>query len=97
VANGTAEHGRLGVTVGDATGDIVGAELGDVTQGSAADVAGLRSGDVITGFNSQTIDSADALIAAVRSGQPGDTATLTYVRNGQSATTTVTLESDATS
>ena len=97
VANGTAEHGRLGVTVGDATGDIVGAELGDVTQGSAADAAGLRSGDVITGYNAQTIDSADALIAAVRSGQPGDTATLTYVRNGQSATTTVTLESDATS
>ena len=82
--------------MGDATGDIVGAQLGDVTSGSAADAAGLRGGDVVTGYNSQVIDSADSLIADVRSGQPGETVTLTYVRNGQTATTKVTLESDAT-
>ncbi len=95
VADGTAEHGRLGVTVGDATGDVVGAELGEVTSGSAAAQAGLRGGDVITGYGRQSVDSAESLIAAVRSGQPGDQVELTYVRDGQTATTTLTLDSDA--
>ncbi|MFZ0325295.1 MAG: trypsin-like peptidase domain-containing protein [Actinomycetes bacterium] len=96
VSGQTVQHGRLGVTVGDSTGDVLGAQLGQVTAGSAAAKAGLRSGDVITGYDSQTIDSADALVAAVRSGQPGDQVTVTYVRNGATATTTVTLDSDST-
>ena len=97
VATGTAAHGRLGVSVENSTTDVLGAQLGDVTSGSAAAAAGLRSGDVITGFDGQPIDSADALVAAVRARQPGDSVTVTYERGGQTATTNVTLDSDATS
>jgi putative serine protease PepD len=96
VASGTAEHGRLGVTVENSPGNILGAKLGQVTPGSPAAAAGLKSGDVITGFGDQPIDSADALVAAVRSQQPGDQVKVTYVRGGQQATTMVTLGSDAT-
>jgi putative serine protease PepD len=93
---GTVQHARLGVTVEDATGSILGAQLGTVESGSAAAKAGLQSGDVITAVGNERIDGADALVAAIRSRAPGDQVTLTYVRNGQTATTTVTLESDAT-
>ena len=70
--------------------------LGPVTDGvahatqksSALAVQGhARVGD-------RRIDSADALIAAIRSQRPGDEVTLTYVRGGQEQTVTVTLGSD---
>jgi putative serine protease PepD len=93
---GTVQHARLGVTVENATGSILGAQLGTVQSGSAAAKAGLQSGDVITAVGDERIDGADALVAAIRSRAPGDQVTLTYVRDGKTATTTVTLESDAT-
>jgi putative serine protease PepD len=96
MTGGTVQHARLGVTVQDATGSILGAQLGTVQNGSAAAKAGLRSGDVVTAVGSERIDGADALVAAIRSRAPGDQVTLTYVRDGKTATTTVTLESDAT-
>ncbi len=52
-------------------------------------------GDVITRVGDRTVDSADALIAAIRSHRPGDEVTLTYLRDGQESTATVTLGSDA--
>ncbi len=93
IDSGSATHARLGTTVGDAqTGH--GAVLGDVTAGSAADKAGLRSGDVVTKIDGRVIDGAEGLIAAIRSEAPGDQVTLTYVRNGKEATASVTLGSD---
>ena len=91
VANGEAVHAQLGVSVGDATGDVLGAELQSVEGGTAAADAGLQDGDIVTGFNGQTIDSADSLVAAVRSIEPGSKVTIEYSRNGStdSATTTI--------
>jgi len=91
---GTAQHARLGVSVRDKTGDAgegQGAELADVVAGGAAAKAGLRQGDVITKLGGRSIDSADALVAAVRSHRPGESVELTYLRGGQSATATVEL------
>jgi putative serine protease PepD len=79
------------VTVGDAPNG--GAQLGSVTPGGAAAQAGLKAGDVITSFAGQPIQDADALVAAVRSSAPGSKQQLTYVRDGKTYTTTVTLES----
>jgi putative serine protease PepD len=96
-----ATHARLGIGVEDAatTQTAVqitdGAIVGEVTEGSAAADAGLRTGDVITRVDEQEITSADSLIATVRSYRPGDEVTVTYQRDGEEQTATVTLESDA--
>jgi putative serine protease PepD len=95
MAGQTVQHAKLGVTVADAGGSVLGARIGSVESGSAAANAGVQSGDVVTAVDNQRIDSADALVAAIRSRAPGDQVTLTYVRNGNTATTTVTLASDA--
>ena len=86
ISDGTAEHARLGVTVEPSTGDVLGAQVGTVESGSAADKAGLAEGDVITEFGDQSIDSPDALVAAVRSIEPGAQVSITYVRDGQTHT-----------
>ena len=91
VQNGTATHSQLGISIGDATGDTLGAKVESVENGSAADPAGLRSGDVVTSFNGESIDSADSLVAAVRAIKPGTTVKLEYVRDGSTQSTEVTL------
>ena len=91
-------HARIGVTVGTAVSqdDITstGAVVREVTNGSAGDDAGLKVGDVITKVNDTPVGSANALVASIRSYQPGRTITLTYLRDGDEKTTEVKLESD---
>jgi putative serine protease PepD len=91
IRTGKATHAQLGVQVGDATNG--GAVLSSVATGGPADKAGLRVGDVITKVGTRFIDSADALVAAIRSFTPGAQVQLTYVRSGATSTTTVTLAS----
>jgi putative serine protease PepD len=86
-------HAELGVSASDSP-NPAGARIGDVSPGSAAGTAGLRSGDVVTRIDGQVIDSADGLVAAVRTLAPGDVVTLTYVRDGSTHTTRVALGSD---
>ncbi len=95
--SGSAVHAQLGVSVSDiADGSAQGgAGIAAVTPGGGAAKAGIEVGDVVTKVGDRDIDSADALIAAVRSHAPGDKVTLTYTRGGDSRTATVTLGSDA--
>jgi putative serine protease PepD len=90
VDHGTATHPQLGVQVTDATNGN-GALLRTVTAGGPADKAGLKVGDVVTAVGTLPVDSADDLIAHVRSQAPGAKVTITYVRDGKTATTSVTL------
>ncbi|MBO0890221.1 MAG: trypsin-like peptidase domain-containing protein [Acidothermales bacterium] len=97
VKNGSAHHAQLGVQVTDAgsgNGVTDGARLAGVTSGGPADKAGLRAGDVVTKVDDRTVDSADGLVAAIRSHRPGQTVTLAYERGGATHTATVTLGSD---
>jgi putative serine protease PepD len=91
IQTGTASHASLGVQVGsDASVD--GAKIVDVTAGGAAAAAGLPSGVVVTKVDDRVINSADALVAAVRSRAPGDKVTLTYLDSaGKPQTVDVTL------
>lgn len=91
IDSGTASHASLGVQVGnDATVD--GARIVEVTGGGAAAAAGLPSGVVVTKVDDRVINSADALVAAVRSRAPGEKLTLTYLDNaGKPQTVEVTL------
>jgi putative serine protease PepD len=93
-------HARMGIGVENAaTGSGAqvtdGAKIQTVTNGSPAQNAGLKPGDVITRVDNHLITSSNSLVAIVRSYRPGDTVTVTYTRGGSSHTVRVTLESDA--
>jgi putative serine protease PepD len=77
IATGKASHASLGVRV-SSDENTHGARIVDVTGGGPASSAGLPTGAVVTRVDDRVIDSADALVAAVRSRAPGDTITLTY-------------------
>jgi putative serine protease PepD len=91
IAGRTPRHALLGVEVSDDPSG--GALIGQVTPGSGADRAGLRTGDVVTRVDATPIADGSALAAAIRSRQPGDKVVLTYRRDGQERTATVTLGS----
>jgi putative serine protease PepD len=92
-AGNPVSHAQLGVTVSDSDGPA-GARLGDVTAGSAAAQAGLQSGDVVTKVDDKPIEDSEGLVAAIRTLAPGTKVTLTFVRDGQAHTASVTLGSD---
>lgn len=100
ISTGTATHGLLGASVADVTEDttqkdskVVGASIVELTGGGAAESAGLRVGDVITGINGLPVTGKTDLTAQVRALAAGSKATLTYVRDGKVGTTDVTLGS----
>ena len=106
ISTGHATHALLGASVGDApvatvadptqaaqAGLSAGAKIASVTSGGGAAGAGLAAGDVITKIGSAQVDSADALIATIRSATPGSKVTVTYVRGSDTKTATVTLGS----
>ncbi|KZB87409.1 S1C family serine protease [Amycolatopsis regifaucium] len=49
-----------------------GAQLGEISPGSPAEKAGLKSGDVVTKLDDRPIPDADALVAAIRTRAPND-------------------------
>lgn len=95
IATGRATHGLLGATVGNAASEpdstTVGALIDEVTSGGAAEKAGLRQGDIVTNFNGVPITDANDLTAQVRALPAGGEAELTYVRDGESITVSVTV------
>ncbi|KQW48795.1 trypsin [Nocardioides sp. Root1257] len=96
----TPTHARLGISVADVASQdgaevVQGAEVKEVSAGSTAADAGIAKGDVITKVNTQLITGADSLVATIRSYRPGDDVTVTYTHDGQTKTTQLTLDSDA--
>ena len=88
IETGEATQPMLGVTV-DIRSTERGAEILEVMPGGPADQAGLEAGDVVTRINDRLIDTADALIAAVRSHGFGETVTLEVYNPQQDETRTV--------
>ena len=92
IADGKARHAYLGVAVTNPTNATTsGAVLGAITPGGSAAKAGLRSGDRVTAVGDRPVDSADALVAAVRAHRPGEQLSLQFTRGGDMKTVTVTL------
>ena len=98
IEDGTASHGLLGANVLSVADDedaadsaVVGSVIKKLTPGGAADQAGLRPGDIVTEFNGTPITSSTDLTAQVRVLAGGSDAELVYVRDGKTATVTVTL------
>ncbi|KRC58555.1 hypothetical protein ASE14_18460 [Agromyces sp. Root81] len=95
IENGAATHGLLGATVTSAeaegSSDTVGALISEAPAGGAAAAAGLQKGDVVTEFNGVPITDQTDLTAQVRALPGGAEAELTFIRDGESQTVTVTL------
>jgi putative serine protease PepD len=88
ISSGTVRHAYLGVTITTAAG---GAQITEVRPGTPAARAGLQAGDVVTAIDGRQVRQETTLGSAVDAHKPGDTITLTYLRNGKTRTATVTL------
>ncbi|KQH80248.1 peptidase S1 [Mycobacterium gordonae] len=77
ISTGKATHASLGVQVTTDKG-VPGAKVMEVVGNGAAANAGVPKGVVVTKVDDRPINSADALVAAVRSKAPGDKVALTY-------------------
>ncbi len=98
ISTGQVSHAYFGlqvIPVPEAAANKAGVSQGlyvaGVVPGGPSDDAGLQVGDIITEINGQPATSADQLAAITITKRQGDTVKLTYVRNGKSTTTTVTL------
>lgn len=92
ISSGKASHASLGVQVTNDKGSP-GAKVVDVVPGGAASTAGVPKNVIVTKVDDRPINSADALVAAVRSKAPGDKISLTFAdpAGGGSRTVPVTL------
>lgn len=97
IETGQATHPWLGIVGGNIDAETArqfgigqGARVIEVVSGSPADDAGLEQGDVIVGFDGETITSMDELVVEIRRREVGATVPLEVVRGEQ------TLELEAT-
>ena len=91
VKTGTSSTPIIGVEL-DMAFAGPGAQIGAVTSGSPAELAGLQQGDLVTAVDGSPIADATQLIVTIRSQAPGDTVTLTVERNGSVTEVPVTLQ-----
>lgn len=91
-SSGAEEHGKLGVTVENLTPQAAqamnlsssrGVLVTDVRQGSPADEAGVRSGDIIREINHVPVNTTNDLLAVTRNLKSASTVLLKIQRQGQ--------------
>lgn len=68
-----------------------GAEVQEVTEGSAADKAGIKKGDIITMIDDKKISGPDDLSTTIQDHKPGDKVTVTFLRDSKEQKMTVEL------
>ena len=98
---GKVTRGQLGVTVQQVTADMAsslglkeakGAIVSGVNEGSAAERAGLKRGDVIVSFNGQPVRDYNTLRNRVADAGPGAAAELVIIRDGAEKRVSVKLD-----
>jgi len=91
VNSGTVVRGFLGVMPQDLTSELAtslglkdtkGVILPEVTEGSAADKAGLKKGDIVVEFKGQPVESADSFRKQVAMLKPGSKVEIVVLREG---------------
>ena len=101
IEHGKVSRGQLGVTVQYITSDLAaglglkkveGVLVSGVRSGSAADRAGIKTGDVILDLNGKPINDVNALRNAVASAGADSEVNLTILRNGNQQQVRVKLE-----
>jgi putative serine protease PepD len=98
ITTGTVTHAFFGLqtvpippAAAEEAGLPVGLYVRGVTPGGPAAMAGLRTDDVITKIDGEPATSNLQLEVLTLTKKPGDTVSITYTRDGRSATTPVTL------
>ncbi|HEV7166444.1 MAG TPA: trypsin-like peptidase domain-containing protein [Micrococcaceae bacterium] len=103
--SGTVKHAALGVVPADITAQIAqrfslptttGALVVNVSQGSPADRAGMKAGDIITKFAGTPVANVTDLLAALRKQDPGQQVDVVVQRGQAAPTLHVTLGNLAT-
>ena len=100
--DGRVDRGYLGVRLQPVDEDLAdalgmpeeatdGALVAEVTDGSPADTAGLRPGDVVTGLAGETIEDARDLTFAVAALESGKEVPVTVLRQGEERQLSVTI------
>jgi len=101
VSYGEVRRGRIGVLIGDITPTLKeglklptldGALVSDVVDDSPAAKAGLEKGDVIVAFNGEDILDASDIRNSVGLVEPGESADITYLRDGKRRSTRIEVE-----
>ena len=91
-ANGdSAEAGYMGVQLEHRTDGGSWALVSDIVAGSAAQQAGIEVGDVVVAVDGEPISGQAALVATIRDLAPGDTTTVSLVRDGKHLDVSVVL------
>ncbi|WP_300641220.1 trypsin-like peptidase domain-containing protein [Nocardioides sp.] len=88
---GEAQYPVIGAEVRTGNDDGDGAEIQEVTAGSAAEEAGLQDGDVVTEVEGLRVTDGIALIVAIRTYQPGERVDFTVRRDGQERVVSIEL------
>ena len=88
IADGEVEHAYLGVTMSEADGGV---RVEEVRDGSPAEDAGLRVGDLVTSADGQSLTGPDDLRRIVGERDPGDKLQLEVTRDGNQEEVTATL------
>jgi len=95
IEHGEVRRGQLGVVIQDLTHDLAGAMgikqatgavIAQVVEGSAADKAGLKVGDVVTAINGKAVHSSAQLRNAVGLLRVGEKVKLEIIRDGRKRT-----------
>jgi Do/DeqQ family serine protease len=100
IAHGEVRRGQLGVTIQDVTPDLAqalgikadrGAIISQVLEGSAAETAGLRSGDVVLAVDGVRVEDAGDLRNLVGMTPPGASVELELERDGRIMTVSMRI------
>ena len=75
-------------------GTMEGIYVAKVTEGGAAEEAGIKEGDVIVEANGQKVTKMAELQEAIAQKRPGEKITLSYLHNKKKHTATVTLKNE---
>jgi aminopeptidase YwaD len=82
-------------TIPDYSEDVKGLRLSGVREGSPAQKAGLRAGDVIVRFGNYKVENIYDYMDALNRYKPGDTVTVAVLRDGREIEVQLTLEARA--
>jgi putative serine protease PepD len=88
---GEAKYPVIGANV-NTGGRSDGAQVVSVPDGTPADQAGLRKGDLVVAVDDVTVTDGIGLIVAIRTHQPGETVDLSVLRGGRELTVHVRLD-----
>lgn len=101
VQHGEVKRGRLGAQAQDLTPQLAkafelkyrrGAIITQVVKDSAADMAGLKPGDIVTHINGKRVKDADTLRNTIGLLRVGEQVTLKILRDGNKHTLTASIE-----